>query len=328
LSGLISDRLTSITSASTLATPSSVASATVSPAVYVKQQNAAVNVPVQHASNSTTAGINSGIWVQTSYYNSAQDDERDVINSEYDADTQSFALGYDVALDDTTLVGISASYSDIEIDQLRTARDETEIDALQITAYALRQFGALQVNGQIGYISGDADTSRTAAGEEISGSYDVDGFNLQVGANYTYKLGKTGYFSPLVSFQYADISQDSYTETGGLNLTVGGIDNDYFEGKLGFRVGEKIVSPSSITDLFFSAAVVSDFGSGPDDVSINFADQTSSLSVFDADDERIEIGLGINWYSSDNHSFGASVNGEFSDDFYTVGGQVQYKYSF
>ena len=128
--------------------------------------------------------------------------------------------------------------------------------------------------------------------------------------------------------QYADISQDNYSETGGLGLSVEGVDNDYFEGRLGFRVGEQIVSPSSVTDLFFSAAVVSDFGSGPDDISISFAGQTSELSVFDSDDERIDLGLGVNWYSSSNISLGASINGEFSDDFYTVGGQIRLKYSF
>ena len=218
--------------------------------------------------------------------------------------------------------------SSIDIDQRRFANDETEIDAFQVTAYALRQYGALQVSGQIGYIDGDADTSRSVLGNDIEGSFDLDGFNIQVEANYTYKLGKTGYFSPLVGFQYADISQDSYTETGGLDLAVEGVDNDYFEGRLGFKVGEQIIRPTSVTDLFFSAAVVSDFGSGPDDISISFADQTAGLSVFDSDDERIDLGVGINWYSSSNFSLGASINGEFSDDFYTVGGQVRLKYNF
>ena len=128
--------------------------------------------------------------------------------------------------------------------------------------------------------------------------------------------------------QYADISQDDYTEVGGLNLTVEGSDNDYLEGRLGFKVGEKIVSPSSVTDLFFSASIVSDFSSDTDDISINFAGQTSALSAFDADDERVVLGAGVNWFSNKNYSLGASVNGEFSDDFYSVGGQVQFKYNF
>jgi len=330
LNNLINQRFTSLASNNTPES-ASVAAATLSPAVYVEQRNAAQSVPVhKHANENGISATNTGVWIEASIYNSEQDDDDDIasLSNEYDADTESVAIGFDYALNENTLIGISASYSDIEIDRARTAQDETEIDAYQITAYALRQYGPLQINGQIGYISGDADATRSVLGEEISGDFDLDGFNIQVGANYRFKLGKNSYFTPFVSLQYADISQDSYTEEGGLNLTVEGIDNDYFEGRLGFRVGEQIVTPTSVTDLFFSAAILSDFGSGPDDITINFADQSSTLSVFDSDDERLDLGVGVNWYSSSNYSIGATINGEFSDDFYTVGGRVQFKYDF
>jgi len=270
-----------------------------------------------------------GLWVQGSFYNSAQDGGSGVLNQEYDADTETISLGFDFVTDDRTVIGISGSYSDINIEQRRSAGDETEINSYQITAYGLRKYGKLQVTGQLGYINGNGDTERTALGETITaGGIDIEGFNIQAEASYSYKLGKTGYFAPVIGLQFADISVDGFTETGGLNLTVGDIDNDYFEGRVGFRVGEQIASPSSVTDLFFSAAILTDFGSGPDNVSLSFGDQSSSISVFDADDERIELGAGVNWYSSQNYSLGASVTGEVSNDFYTVGGQVQFKLNF
>ena len=113
-----------------------------------------------------------------------------------------------------------------------------------------------------------------------------------------------------------------------MNLNVGASNNDYLEGRLGFKLGGQIVKPSSATDLFFSAALVSDFSSSSDEINISFATQSTGLTVFDADDERVELGAGVNWYSSKNYSLGASINGEVSDDFYTVGGRVQFKYNF
>jgi len=322
LNSLIGQRLSAFTNNAT--STAALAPASLSPAVYVEKQNQAVALQVQNVKPASLSTINSGIWVQASLYNSEQEDDLSItsLNQGYDADTQSFSLGYDFTINENTLVGFSGSYSDIEVNRLRTARDETEIDAIQLTAYGLRQFGKFQVNGQLGYIDGSADTSRTVLGNDISGNFGLDGFNAQIETNYTFKLGQNAYFTPLVGLQYADISQDGFTETGGLNLNVAGSNTDYLEGRVGFKVGGQIVKPSSATDLFFSAGLVSDFSSAPDDINISFGTQTAGLSVFNGDDERLELGAGVNWYSSKNYSLGASINGEVSDDFYTVGGRL------
>ena len=328
LNNVIGQRLSSFTNSAN--STAGRAPTSFSPAVYVAKQNQAAALQVQNEKKASFSTVSSGIWVQTSLYNSEQDDDISIasLDQSYDADTQSFSVGYDFTVDDNTLIGFSGSYSDIEINQFRSARDETEIDAIQLSAYGLRQFGKFQVNGQLSYIDGSADTRRTVLGNGITANFGLDGFSAQLETNYTYKLGQNAYFTPLVSLQYADISQDSFTETGGLNLNVGASNNDYLEGRLGFKLGGQIVKPSSATDLFFSAALVSDFSSSSDEINISFATQSTGLTVFDADDERVELGAGVNWYSSKNYSLGASINGEVSDDFYTVGGRVQFKYNF
>jgi len=145
-------------------------------------------------------------------------------------------------------------------------------------------------------------------------------------------LGKTGYITPLARLQYTDLSADSFTEIGGLNATVGAADNDYIEAKLGFKLGERITTSKSLVDLYLSAAVVYDFGDSDDDISFGFSGvadgPTSSLSTFEADEERLELGLGVNWFSSDSFSVGASLNGQVAEDYYNVNGQVQVKVNF
>ena len=307
-------------------------SATLINAVHTIDDNAnsAYLLPVQHHNNANTQGFNTGAWAQVSFTNGDQDNDSNLANTStgFDSRSENLTLGYDFSISDHSIIGFSATYSDIEIDSERTSRQETDIDTYQITAYGLHQLGAWQFNGQLSYINGDGDSSRTALNNEITNDFDLDGYSLEVGANYTYNLGKAAYIKPLVSLQYANISQDSFTEEGGLNSTVSGSDNDYFEAKLGFKLGEQIATRNSLTDLYLSAAVVSNFGDDDDDITVSFSGFSQTLTTFDADDERLELGLGVNWFSNDNYSIGASINGQVSEDYSNVGGQVKFKYNF
>lgn len=74
--------------------------------------------------------------------------------------------------------------------------------------------------------------------------------------------------------QYAGISQDSFTEEGGLNSTVSGSDNEYIEAKLDFKLGDRIIASGSLTDLYLTTAVVSNFGDD-DDITVSFAGENS-----------------------------------------------------
>ena len=287
-------------------------------------------LPVQASVSGLDLSARTGLWLQGSFTNSEQDNESDanVLDTGFSARTDSYSLGFDFALADDTLVGVSVTDTSIDIDQDRLANDESDIDLVQLNLYGAKQYGALQLNAQLSYVDGDVDSTRTALGSEISADYDIDGYSLQVEGNYAFKLGKTGYITPLLRLSYSDISSDSFTEDGGLNATVSGFDDEFFEAELGFRLGERIVTASSLVDLYLTASVVTEFGGDSDNVSVSFANQTTTLSTFDADDERLELGVGVNWYASDSVSFGASLNGQVSDDFYNVDGQVQVKFNF
>lgn len=54
------------------------------------------------------------------------------------------------------MLGFSGTYPKIEINERRTAAQETDIDAIQLTAHGVRQLGAWQFSGQLSYIDGDS----------------------------------------------------------------------------------------------------------------------------------------------------------------------------
>lgn len=329
--GLVSQRLGSLTSNVNSKRNNAVARS--SNAVYTStsyEQSNIVNVS-HHVNVNIDLANRSGAWVQGSYYQSDQevDDSVAGFDNSYDANSISFAIGYDTALNDNTLLGVSAAYTSTDIDLQNASSGQTELDVYQFTAYGLRQYGALQVNGQISYVTADAESERTTFLGTASSDFDLDGFSLQAQANYTWRLGKTGYITPLVGLQYSEITRDAYTESGGLNVTLSRVDNELLEGRLGLRIGEQIVTSNSLTDLYLNAAIVNDFGSGPDDLSVSFSSQSDILSVFDADDQRLELGAGVDWFYDYAYSITASVNGQFSnDDYSSVGARVQFKYNF
>ena len=287
-------------------------------------------MPVQSKGAGFDLSAKTGLWIQGGFTNSDQDNESDVsvLNTGYTARSDIYSIGLDVALSDDTLIGVSLSDADIDIDQRRFANDESEIDLLQLNLYGAKQLGALQINGQLTYVDGDVDSTRTALGASILSDFDVDGYSLQAEANYALKLGSSGYFTPRVRLSYTDLSTDSFTEVGGLNSTVSGFDDSFFEGEIGFRIGDQIITASSLIDLYLTAGVVGQFGGDPDDISVSFGNQTTTLTTFDSDDERVELGIGVNWFTSDSLSIGASLNGQVSDDFYNVDGQVRVKFNF
>jgi len=301
------------------------------PAVYDLDETTAKSVAVQNAQSQVSRDLaaSSGVWAQLSYDDAEQDNNSNPssLNEGYDAESTSIAFGYDYALNASTIIGLSVSYTDVDINLDRISQDRTELDAYQLTAYAWRRFGALQVSGQIGYSFAEGDSQRQTIAGEVDSDIDLDGVNASILASYTFDLTNTLYIAPLIGLSYSDITQDSFTESGSLGLSVGEISNDYFEGRLGFTIGNEVVKSNSATNIFLTSVFVDDFGSGPDDVTISFGNQSSSLSVVDSDDSRVELTLGIN-YTNENWSFGGALDAEYGDDFSSYGGNVRFIYNF
>jgi len=149
-----------------------------------------------------------GAWIQGKI-RSADRGNTSLSVSGYDADTTGFAIGYDRQVSDQLRLGVSYNFADIEIETDGVNTDTTELSTNQVSAYAGFNSGQKFANAQIGYIFGDADSSRVSSAGTVTGDFDVTGFTAQAFAGYDY-----GVFSPQIGVRYGSVSQDSFTESG------------------------------------------------------------------------------------------------------------------
>ena len=300
-------------------------------------RSASLSAPVKLAATSLSAiggadayaTAETGAWIQGGLQNAFQDRRTNgnASFSGYDAENYSIAIGYDHALSSDTIIGLSGSYSTIEIDADRDANDQTDIDVLQVTAYGAHRVGAFEISGQLGYATGDVESQRQAF-ELIQAEYDIDGFTAQALASYKLGFADSYYAQPLVGIQYGSVDTDAFTENGGLDISFGDRTSDYVEGRIGLRLGTEIENFDSHSDYFISAALVNDFSGDQDDLTIGFANQALSLSTLQTEDTRVDTQAGFDWISSDALSIGVTVDGKFSDTYTALGGSARLKYRF
>ena len=303
------------------------------------KRSASANGPALYASNSLTglskerySTAQSGAWIQGGYRYAKQENvtsqSQSLLTNGYDANSVTIALGYDYALDDNTILGLSGSYTDLNLDSRSTIESERDVSVFQVGAYAARQYGSLQISGQASYAFGDVDAEREAF-EQITGEFDIDGFNFQGLASYDYEFGNGYYVEPHVSLQYSNVSTDAFTEVGGLGLTIDDTSNDYFEGRAGATLGFRSnLDETAYTDFYATVGVITDFSGDPDELNLNFANQNVSVLGLDSEDTRLETILGVNIFSSGSWSVGGTLNGEWASDYTAVGGNLRLKYNF
>ena len=227
------------------------------------------------------------------------------------------------------MIGLSGSYSSADIELDRETRDDIDLDVFQINAYAARRYDRLFINGQIGYAFADVSAERSTSLGLVTSDYDSDGITAQINATYDFALDDNGYFSPQVGLHYGNFSRDRYTENGGLDLRVEVDNNDYLEAKFGVITGtEHELGDGSVVDLFARVAYVIDLTDSQTGISARFGSQIVGLDGLTRDDERVELGAGVNWYSSNRFTLGASVDGELASNYFSVAGNVRMKYNF
>jgi len=93
----------------------------------------------------------SGAWIQGGLRDARQGDGESSGGSTfagYDASSQTIAIGYDFALNNSSIVGISGGFSSIDIDSDRAANDDTEIQVGQVTVYGAHRIGAIELSAQ------------------------------------------------------------------------------------------------------------------------------------------------------------------------------------
>lgn len=233
--------------------------------------------------------------------------------------------GYDQAVDNDTVVGITGSYTRTEADNEAFSVSGTDLDVMQFSAYAGHRIGNMNFITKASFSSGEAETRRQSY-EVIRADVGFRGLNVESVASYDVNLGKGFYMKPEAGFLYDNLTTDAYTEVGGLNLDVSKTGSNVLDARMGVTLGaRRQISDSLRADVYVSGAVVDDVYGQRDNVEYSVAGQFGSLNSRQLDNFAVQGLMGVNLLSSDKFSFGAALNSEFSGTETAIGTSVQTK---
>ncbi|MEP3225486.1 MAG: autotransporter domain-containing protein [Parasphingorhabdus sp.] len=271
----------------------------------------------------------SGIWGQI-FYRNADRDADSLSALGYDADAISFTLGADARLSDNAKIGILLNYADIEIDAVGSAAAQNDVNSYQISAYAGLDFGAAFLNAELGYSFNDVDSQRVAIGNAITSESDADGIIASLSSGYRLESGSFT-ITPTAGLRYASLSQDSFTENGGLGLTLDTDRAEFLEASLGLRLSGKAddakdLSVIPFANIGYSYDLIGD-GFGVNG-SFNGGLDNFRLIADESSQSRFDLGAGINLVSKNGFSIGAEYQGRFASDYQSHSGGVKVRFEF
>ncbi|MCK0127597.1 autotransporter outer membrane beta-barrel domain-containing protein [Erythrobacter sp. F6033] len=271
------------------------------------------------------SGEESGLWGEV-FYRTADRDASSVSNPGYDADAIGFTLGLDAKLGENTTVGALFNYSDINVDTDGVAGAQSSINAFQLGGYAGFDLDGAYVNAELGYSFNSVDNSRIALGSQILGESDVDGFYGSINAGYDIETGDL-VITPNGGLRYAELSRGTFTETGGLGLTLDNDSAEFFEARAGLKVAGKAetgVIPFASIDYAY------DLSSDPlaINASFNGGADTFQLVTDEASESRFDLGAGLDFVSENGLTIGAEYRGRFASGYQSHSGGVRIRFEF
>ena len=263
------------------------------------------------------AGEGIGLWGQA-FARTADADATSASSLGYDADATGFTLGLDGKVGETTTVGVLFNYSDIDVDANGSAAAQSQIDAIQIGAYAGFDLGQTFVNAEFGYSTNSDDNSRNAASGLITGESDVDGVYASLNAGYDLDAGRV-VITPSVGLRYADLSRDTFTETGGLGLTLDADSAEFLEARIGARLAG---TAKSGFVPFASVDYAYDLSSNPIAVAASFNGGADSFTIVAdaAAASRFDIAAGYAFITQGSVTVGAEYRGRFASSYQSHSG--------
>ncbi len=275
------------------------------------------------------SGDETGIWGQI-FYRNADRDADGLSALGYDADTIGFTLGLDKSIGETAKVGVLLNYADIDIDANGLAGAQTDVNSYQISAYAGLDFGAAFVNAELGYSFNDVESSRTAVGALITGESDADGVIASLSTGYRLETGSFT-LTPSAGLRYASLSQDSFTETGGLGLTLDIDRTEFLEATVGLQLAGKVDDTKDLSivpfaNIGYSYDLIGD-GVGVSS-SFNGGLDSFRLTAGESSQSRFDLGAGLDLVNKNGLSIGAEYRGRFASDYQSHSGGIKVRFAF
>jgi len=245
----------------------------------------------------------------------------------YESDTKGISFGFDKKVDDKTIWGIYAGYTEKDIDftdVVPASSDWEEQDSWHIGAYMSKRFDKWIISDTLTYRTTDHDSFRRQADGDARASFDSWAVTNDICAGYAVKeIGKDSHWEivPEIGLNVGYFNRDGYSETNG--YTYGDYDTTITEGVIGIRFRGEFVSNDSTRFSPYLRLSYVNVLSG-DDVTI---DETrygkTRWFTEELDDDYFVADLGMTLYSAGNFDMSLSYNGRFGDNTDSHGGWLR-----
>ncbi|MBF0094292.1 MAG: autotransporter domain-containing protein, partial [Alphaproteobacteria bacterium] len=271
-----------------------------------------------------------GVWAQ-GFGVYGNQDKRNGYDG-YDVATGGLALGADTRFFKNMRTGVSFSYARSGIDATdTTAGNTTDINSYIGSIYTTYEGKPWYLDGVVSFGMHDYDTTRKIAAltQTINGDHKGYQTTVKLGGGYPIQV-KKAVVTPLASFTYSNLSEGSYTETGGsAALVVDSKSTHSYRSGLGakiattFDVKGKAVTPEA------RAVWSHEFGDNQDTTAKFAGGGAYFTSKADTPArESVNLGVGLNVDLKNNISLSATYDAELKDKYLGHTGTVQVRAEF
>ena len=271
--------------------------------------------------------LTNDIWIDVFGRVSEREGDEGLTNDGYSASNSGFTLGVDKQFNDNFTGGVALTYANIDVDVDRIGNESSSTDYLGFQLYGQLEGGNAFLTGQLAYGNGSLESKRTTSFGNIESDSDISQLSIKARAGYNIGTGLTK-FTPFASFQHGSTSQDSFTENGGLGLSVNPDDVNASEVGVGVSVITPIRVDSFASNFRLQAGYYFDLSEETRDLDAAVNGQNFSLYGEPADSGSFEIEAGLDIFASSTAVISLGYLGEFSSDFNGHNGNLGFRYSF
>lgn len=166
-------------------------------------------------------GTGGAVWGQA-FGNWGNSDGRDGV-ADLDRKTIGGVIGADLALGETTIVGVAGGYLETDLD-VSARSSSAKLKSWHLLGYAGVDLGGITLKLGGGYASASIDTDRTVAfpgiGQQLSADYDGSLLHGFADLGYRVPLG-SGHIEPFAQIVALRADTDAFAETGGSAAVAG-----------------------------------------------------------------------------------------------------------
>jgi uncharacterized protein YhjY with autotransporter beta-barrel domain len=252
-------------------------------------------------------------------------------NLGYDFDTYSVTAGLAMHLTETLTAGIMVGYGDGDAD-IDNGFGKIEVDGASVAGFVKNRFAnGASLRGFLGYqdLSFDSERNIFIPGNPVQTARgDTDGSVFFAGVTGDLPLYKTKTFDfgLMAAVEYYDTEIDGFTETGAgiLNLTVGKQETDMTVARLGMRARGAYGNLRPYGHLAWATRNGDDL-----DVGTSLGGLLpGSTQVAGADDDWLDVGLGLVVDAGKSGQLRAEYRGAYSDDYTRNTARLSYEIRF